>query len=325
MNILIAGGSGQVGTILVRSFQADGHQVSVLSRKVHAMPYRTVAWNARTLGDWTNEIEKADVVINLAGRSVNCRYNSKNRKEILESRVHSTRIIGESIAQTSNPPRLWLQMSTATIYAHRFDAPNDEFMGVIGGNEPDVPETWRFSIEVAKEWERAVDEAVTPQTRKIKMRSAMVMSPDAGGIFDTLLTLVKRRLGGTAGDGKQYVSWIHYEDFVRAVYRLIEDDEMEGVVNLAAPHPVPNSEFMSELRKACGISFGLPATKLMLEIGAIFMKTETELILKSRRVVPKKLLDAGFNFKFETWQEAANALCHNKVGTPIAYQTRKGI
>lgn len=309
MNILIAGGSGQVGTILARSFQADGHQASVLSRKADATPYRTVAWDARTLGDWTNEIEKADVVINLAGRSVNCRYNSKNRKEILESRVDSTRIIGEAIAQASNPPRLWLQMSTATIYAHRFDAPNDEFTGIIGGNELDVPETWRFSIKVAKEWERAVDEAVTPQTRKIKMRSAMVMSPDAGGIFDTLLTLVKRRLGGTAGNGKQYVSWIHYEDFVRAVYWLIENNEMKGVVNLAAPHPVTYSEFMSELRNACGISFGLPATKLMLEIGAVFMKTETELILKSRRVIPKKLLDAGFNFKFETWAKAANALC----------------
>jgi len=201
-------------------------------------------------------------------------------------------------------------MSTATIYAHRFDAPNDEFTGILGGNEPDVPETWRFSIEVAKEWERAVDEAVTPQTRKIKMRSAMVMSPDPGGIFDTLLTLVRRRLGGTAGDGKQFVSWIHYEDFIRAVNWLIEDNEMEDVVNLAAPHPITNSEFMSELRKACGVSFGLPAIKLMLEIGAMFMKTETELILKSRRVVPKKLLDAGFKFKFETWREAAKALCH---------------
>jgi hypothetical protein len=309
MNILIAGGSGQLGTILARTFQADGHQVTVLSRKAVEKPWRVVVWDARTLGDWTIEIESADIVINLAGRSVNCRYNEQNRREIIESRVDSTRIIGEAIAHALNPPRLWLQMSTATIYAHRFDAPNDEYTGILGGSEPNVPETWRFSIEVAKQWERAVDEAITPKTRKIKMRSAMVMSPDAEGVFDTLLTLVKRGLGGRAADGKQYVSWIHHEDFIRAVYWLIENNEMEGVVNIAAPNPLTNAEFMSQLRTAQGVLFGLPATKLMLEIGAVFMKTETELILKSRRVIAKKLMDSGFKFKFETWQKAAINLC----------------
>jgi uncharacterized protein (TIGR01777 family) len=309
MNVLIAGGSGQLGTILARAFQADGHQVTVLSRKAIEKPWRVVAWDARTLGDWTIEIESADIVINLAGRSVNCRYNEQNRREIIESRVDSTRIIGEAIACASNPPRLWLQMSTATIYAHRFDAPNDEYTGILGGSEPNVPETWRFSIEVAKQWEQSVDEAVTPKTRKIKMRSAMVMSPDAEGVFDTLLTLVKRGLGGRASDGKQFVSWIHHEDFVRAVYWLIENNEMEGVVNLAAPNPLTNAEFMSQLRTAQGVLFGLPATKLMLEIGAVFMKTETELILKSRRVIAKKLMDSGFKFKFENWQKTALNLC----------------
>ena len=309
MKIVIAGGSGQLGTILARAFQADNHRITVLSRKVTEKPWRVILWDARTLGDWTDEIENADVVINLAGRSVNCRYNEENRREIIESRVDSTRVIGQAIALAANPPPVWLQMSTATIYAHRFDQPNDEFTGIIGGDEPNVPETWRFSIEVAKAWERAVDEADTPNTRKIKMRSAMVMSPDKEGVFDTLLTLVKRGLGGRASDGRQYVSWIHHADFVRAVYRLIEDKKMEGAVNLAAPNPLPNSDFMSDLRSASGVSFGLPATKLMLEIGAVFMKTETELILKSRRVVPKKLLDAGFDFEFETWQEAAQNLC----------------
>ena len=315
MNIVIAGGSGQLGTILARAFQTDGHQVSVLSRKTAELPWRVIHWDAQTLGAWTKEIDNADVVINLAGRSVNCRYNNQNRREILESRVDSTRIIGKAIAQAANPPRIWLQMSTATIYAHRFDAPNDEFTGILGGNEPDVPETWRFSIEVAKAWEQAVDEAVTPRTKKIKMRSAMVMSPDAGGVFDTLLTLVKRRLGGCAGNGKQYVSWIHHEDFVRAVYRLIENNKIEGVVNLAAPNPLSNSDFMSQLRDAANVSFGLPATNLMLEIGAVFMKTETELILKSRRVVPGKLLNDGFKFKFETWREASQNLCNNSLKT----------
>jgi uncharacterized protein len=309
MKIVIAGGSGQLGTILARAFQSDGHQVTVLSRKVAEKPWRVVLWDAESLGTWSDELENADVVVNLAGRSVNCRYNDKNRREIIESRVNSTRVVGEAIARAANPPPVWLQMSTATIYAHRFDAPNDEFTGIIGGKEPDVPETWRFSIEVAKAWERAVDEADTPRTRRVKMRSAMVMSPDKEGVFDTLLTLVKRRLGGRAGDGRQFVSWIHHEDFVRAVYWLINDEKMEDAVNLAAPNPLTNSEFMSQLREASGTSFGLPATKLMLEIGAVFMRTETELILKSRRVVPKKLSDAGFNFKFETWQKAARDLC----------------
>jgi uncharacterized protein len=309
MKIVIAGGTGQVGTILSRAFHADKHQVIVLSRKPFNAPWRTVAWDAQTLGAWGEEIENSDVVINLAGRSVNCRYNEKNRQEIIESRVKSTRIVGEAIAQASTPPPVWLQMSTATIYAHRYDAPNDEHTGVLGGDEPDAPDTWRFSINVAKEWERAVDEAPVPHTRKVKMRSAVVMSPDAGGIFDTLLTLVRRGLGGSSGDGRQYVSWIHYQDFVRAVYWLIEHQDMKEAVNLAAPHPLPNAEFMKDLREAWGIRLGLPATKLMLEIGAVFMKTETELILKSRRVIPQKLLDAGFKFHFEIWQDAARDLC----------------
>jgi hypothetical protein len=294
---------------LSRAFQADGHNVTVLSRMNFAAPFRVVRWDAKTLGAWKNEIENADAVINLAGRSVNCRYNEKNRREMMDSRVDSTRVIGKAIEQAANPPRLWLQMSTATIYAHRFDAPNDEFTGILGGNEPDAPETWQFSIEIAKHWEKAVDEAFTPHTRKVKMRSAMVMSPDKNGVFDTLLRLVKLGLGGRAGNGKQFVSWIHFEDFVRVIYWLIENDEIKDAVNIAAPYPVPNEEFMSSLREAQNVPFGLSSTKLMLEIGAFFMRTETELILKSRRVVPKKLLDSGFKFKFETWQEAAVDLC----------------
>ena len=310
MKIVIAGGSGQIGTILARSLRADGHQLTVLSRKNRdAAPWRVVVWDGKSHGDWAEELENAHVVINLAGRSVNCRYNDETRREILDSRLDSTRVIGEAIANAPNPPRVWLQMSTATVYAHRFDAPNDEFTGILGGDEPDLPDAWRFSTEVARQWEQAADEAVTPRTRKIKMRSAMVMSPDKGGVFDTLLALVKYRLGGRAGDGRQYVSWIHYEDFLRAVYRLMEDRKMEGVINLAAPNPVTNSEFMSQLRRAAGVRLGLPASKLMLEIGAWLMRTETELILKSRRVVPQKLLDAGFHFKFENWQEAARNLC----------------
>jgi uncharacterized protein (TIGR01777 family) len=262
--------------------------------------------DAGRLGD---EIEGADVVINLAGRSVNCRYNARNRRDILESRVESTRVLGEAIARASRPPAVWLQMSTATIYAHRFDAANDEATGIVGGLEADTPDTWRFSIDVATAWERALDEAATPGTRKVKLRSAMMMSPDRGGVFDVLLRLVRLGLGGAAGEGRQYVSWIHDRDFVRAISWLIEHDDMEGAVNLAAPHPVPNAEFMRALRQAWGMPVGLPATTWMLEIGAFLMRTESELILKSRRVVPGRLLGGGFTFAFPHWAEAARDLC----------------
>jgi uncharacterized protein (TIGR01777 family) len=309
MKIVIPGGSGQVGTILARAFQRDGHEVVILSRAPGREPWRVAVWDARTLGDWARELEGADVLINLAGRSVNCRYNAENRREILESRVDSTRVLGEAVARAASPPRVWLQASTATIYAHRYDAPNDEATGILGGTEPDVPEVWRFSIEVAKAWERALDEAPAPGTRKVKLRSAMVMSPDHGGVFDTLLGLVRRGLGGRSGDGRQYVSWVHHEDFVRSVRWLIDHDGFEGVVNISAPNPLPNAEFMRALREAWGISFGLPATKWMLEAGALVLKTETELVLKSRRVVPGRLLQEGFSFELPTWPEAARDLC----------------
>jgi uncharacterized protein (TIGR01777 family) len=309
MKVVMPGGSGQVGTILAHAFHQAGHEVVVLSRRPAKAAWRLVEWDAQTLGDWTTVIEGADVVINLAGHNVNCRYNDRNRRLIKESRVKSTRVLGDAIARASCPPRVWLQASTATIYAHRYDAPNDEATGVLGGSEPDA---WRFSIDVATAWESELNESAAPYTRKVLMRSAMTMSPDRGGVFDTLLTLVKCGLGGSASDGRQYVSWIHDQDFVRAVYWLIEHDELEGPVNVAAPNPIPNSQFMSMLRSAAGVSFGLSATPLTLEVGAFFLRTETELILKSRRVIPGKLLRSKFIFQFPTWAEAAQDLCRRR-------------
>ncbi|HZH32330.1 MAG TPA: TIGR01777 family oxidoreductase [Pyrinomonadaceae bacterium] len=309
MKIVLPGGTGQVGTVLARAFREGGHEVVIFSRRPRSAPWRVVAWDAETVGDWAAEFEGADAVINLAGRSVNCRYNEANRRAIMESRVNSARVVGEAIARAERPPRVWLQMSTATIYAHRFDAPNEEATGRLGGTEPDAPDSWRFSIDVATAWERAVDEARAPQTRKVKMRAAVILSPDAGGVFDTLLRLVRYGLGGQSGNGRQYVSWIHDADFVRAVLWLIEHDELAGAINLAAPNPLPNAEFMRGLREAWGIRFGAPATRLMLEAGAFFLRSETELILKSRRVVPRTLLESGFEFNFPLWPEAARDLC----------------
>jgi uncharacterized protein (TIGR01777 family) len=309
MRIVIPGGSGQVGTVLARAFHGDGHDVVVLSRHRAVRPWRVTAWDGETLGEWQREIEGAEVVINLAGRSVNCRYTEANRQAILESRILSTSVVGEAIAGARRPPRVWLQASTATIYAHRYDRANDEHSGILGGGERAVPSSWRFSIEVARAWERAFDAAVTRRTRKVALRSAMILSPDAGGVFDTLVGLVRRGLGGSAGDGRQYMSWIHDQDFVAAVRWLIDRDDVDGIVNVASPNPLPNAEFMRLLRDAWGAPFGLRTQEWMLEIGAIFMRTETELILKSRRVVPARLLEHGFTFAFPHWKPAAEDLC----------------
>ena len=309
LKVVIPGGSGQVGTILARALHGDGHDVVVLARRPQTRPWRVVGWDGETLGPWSTDVDGSDVVINLAGRSVNCRYTPAHRQEILDSRVKSTRAVGAAIAQARRPPRVWLQASTATIYAHRFDAPNDEASGLIGGQEPGAPSAWSFSIDVAHAWERALEEAVTPGTRKVALRSAMTMSPDPGGIFDALLMLVRRGLGGSAGDGRQFMSWIHFEDFIRATRWLIDHDEIAGAVNVAAPNPVPNEEFMRVLREASGTRLALPASRWMLEIGAVFMRSETELILKSRRVVPGRLLQGGFTFNYPTWAAAARDLC----------------
>lgn len=260
-------------------------------------------WDGASLGPWTSEIDGADVVINLAGRSVNCRYTDENLRQMMDSRVDSTRVVGEAIASTKAPPATWLQMSTATIYAHRFDAANDEATGIIGGDEPDVPDYWGYSVEIAKRWEQTLADADTPATRRVALRTAMMMSHDRDGIFDVLLSIVRRGLGGTAGNGRQYVSWIHDRDFLAAIDHLIASD-IDGAVNVSSPGPLPYRDFMKAIRDAWGTKIGLPATKWMLEIGALFMRTDTELVLKSRRVVPGRLLDAGLEFRFTDWQSA---------------------
>jgi uncharacterized protein (TIGR01777 family) len=309
VKVVIPGGSGQVGSILARALQRDGHEVVVLSRSAPPGPWRAVPWDGETVGDWAGELDGADVLINLAGRNVNCRYHAANRRAILDSRLKSTAALGLAIARAKRPPSVWLQASTATIYAHRYDAPHDEAAGILGGDEPGAPDTWRFSTDVAKAWERAALDAPAPGTRRVMLRTAMVMSPDRGGVFDVLLGLVRRGLGGRAGDGRQYVSWIHDEDLVHAVQLLIDRKDMSGAVNVCAPGPLPNSAFMRELREAWGTRVGLPAAAWMLEAGAVFLRTETELVLKSRRVVPGRLLGSGFAFRFPHWREAARDLC----------------
>ena len=325
MKIILPGGSGQVGTILARHLHSQGHDVLVLSRtpkdRQKPTPWRTTHWDALTLNpQWTNELEGADAVIHLSGRTVNCRYTPENRRQIYDSRIIPTRLLGEAIAATHNPPRIWMNASTSTIYRHALDRPQDEFTGDLGrrtGGPPTaeqagLPETWSFSVDVAHKWEEAFHATPTPNTRKITLRSSMVMSPDPGGVFSVLSGLTRAGLGGTEGPGTQFVSWMHDQDYALATDLLLAHpeiaEETAGIVNMTAPGPLPNRELMHELRRAWRVPIGLPTTSWMLEIGAVFLRTETELILKSRRVVPAVLLKHGFQFRFPSWPEAADDL-----------------
>jgi hypothetical protein len=308
MKIIIPGGSGQVGTILARHFHAQGHAVTVLSRDPPPMPWRVVAWDGATPGPWIDDLSQSDVCINLSGRSVNCRYNAANRRIIHDSRVQNTLLLGQVLASLKPVPWLWVNASTATIYRHSLDKAMNEADGELGGDEPGAPDTWNFSIRVAKDWEEAFFSIPTPLTRKIAIRSAVTLSPDPGGIFDVLLGLVRRGLGGRQGPGTQFVSWIHEADFVRAMDLLIAREDLSGIVNLASPNPLPNREFMRALREACGIRFGLPSPSWLIEIGTFLMRTESELVLKSRRVVPGRLSNYGFEFLFPDWPSAARDL-----------------
>jgi uncharacterized protein len=319
VKIVLPGGSGHVGSLLSRELVARGHEVVVLSRgaRPREATTRWLRWDGRTTGPWAAEIDGADAVINLAGRSVNCRYTPANLREMMDSRVESTRVVGEAIAAAARPPRVWLQMSTATIYAHRFDAPNDEPSGVIGGDEPGVPRYWSFSVEIAKAWEAAQRDARTPDTRRVALRTAMVMSPAPGGVFHALRRMARLGLGGPVAGGRQFVSWLHDRDFVRTITFLLDREDLTGPVNLAAPDPRPYGDLMRTLRRAVGVPLGLPATRWMAELGALVIRSDTELLLKSRRVVPTRLLDAGFTFDHPRWPEAAAELAHRRpAGRP---------
>ena len=308
LRIVIPGGSGLVGRMLARHFQRRGDQVIVLTRSPHAAEWQTVHWDAQTPGLWTQYLEGADVCINLTGRNVNCRYTPDNRMEIYNSRIVSTQLLGEVIGSLQNPPRVWLNASTATIYRHALDRPLDEKTGELGGREPGAPDTWNFSIRVARDWETTFFKANTPRTRKVAMRSAITFSPVPGNAFAVLSNLVRTGFGGKQGNGRQRVSWIHEDDFARAVEFLIAREDLEGPVNIASPNPERNREFMEILREAWEMPNGLPAPAPLLELGALLMRTETELVLKSRFVIPTRLIDAGFTFEFPYWARAAEDL-----------------
>ena len=304
MRIVMPGGTGQIGTFLDRWLTDRGHQVLVIGRGVSDPSLR---WDGRAQGAWSEVIDGADAVINLTGRSVNCRYHWRNLNEMMRSRIDSTLAVGQAIAAAEHPPAVWLQASTATIYAHTLGAPNTEGAGTLGGLEPDVPPYWAHSVAIARSWELALASIDTPRTRRTALRTGFTMSPDPGGVFDVLMWVVNRGLGGPFCGGSQFVSWIVDEDLARAVEFLLAH-ELDGPVNLTAPNPLPNRAFMAQLRRHAGVAVGLPVTPWMAEVGAAMLRTDTELMRKSRRVVPERLLHAGFQFRWPTWDAAAASL-----------------
>jgi len=298
--IVIAGGSGFLGRILENHFIMAGEQVTILTRdRVFSRNKPSwVAWDGKNSGTWVTALEGADVLINLSGKSVDCRYSAKNKAEIYSSRLDATGALGKAITNCKTPPKLWINAASATIYAHSLQGPNSESTGIIGSG---------FSVDVCQRWEAEFNRWDTPDTRKVLLRIAIVLGRN-GGVMRPLRNLVRFGLGGAQGDGTQYMSWIHEDDLVGIIEYIMENQHLKGVFNTTAPFPLSNKEVMQAFRASMNIGFGLPTPKWALEIGAVLINTETELVLKSRWVVPQRLHDEGYRFKYCHIEEAIRNL-----------------
>jgi len=294
--IVITGGTGFLGEYLTSYFIKEGYHIYIISRskKANLEHITYLQWDGKSQGEWSKHIENAEAIINFAGKSVNCRYTETNKRIILESRVNATKAIGEAIQNAKHPPKVWLNGGSATIYRYSEDMDMTEADGELGNN---------FSVDVCKAWEATFDEYVTPNTRKVFMRISIVLGKD-GGVIPVLKRLIKFGLGGKQGHGRQRVSWLHVHDFARMVEWLMANDSFNGKVNCVSPNHVSNSEFMKAIRSIYNISIGLPQPKWLLKMGAVMIGTETELILKSRKVVPDRLLKSGFVFEYPLLDKA---------------------
>lgn len=306
--IIIAGGTGFIGQEMTKYFNHE-NEVIILTRqiqneKTNRNNYTSltsgdlenthfVKWDGKTVGQWKNDLEGADLVINLAGKTVNCRYNEKNKKEIFDSRTDSVKAIGSAIRECKKPPLLWINASSATIYRHATDKPQDEYTGEFHDD---------FSVQVCKLWEKTFFEQDTPSTRKIALRMAITIGP--GGILIPYFNLLKFGLGGKQASGKQMYSWVHIEDTCRMIEWVFGKNEMNGIYNCCSPNPVTNEAFMKIFRRITGHKFGMPAFEWMLRMGAPIIGTEVELVLKSRWVLPTKILQSGFEFKYPKLADA---------------------
>jgi uncharacterized protein (TIGR01777 family) len=296
--IVLAGGNGYLGRVLADYYKDKANEVIVLSRKplMQNGNIKTVIWDGRTESDWVNELADADLLVNLCGKNVNCRYTPANRQEIIASRLIPTTLLGKVINTMVAPPKLWINITSATIYRHAEDRPQDEIDGEIG---------YGFSIDVCKQWEQTFFETDTPGTRKVALRMGIVLGR-SDSAFPLLFNLVKLGLGGKQGNGQQYMSWVHEHDAAKCTEFLLQHNELDGCINCTAPVPIKNHEFMAAIRRAWGMPFGLPTPAWLLSIGAAIIGTEPELALKSRWVLPKRLTDAGYQFTFTHAAHAVN-------------------
>jgi uncharacterized protein (TIGR01777 family) len=303
--VVLAGGNGYLGNVLAAYYKNICHQLVILSRNPAATVgnVSTILWDGESEGSWERALDGADMLINLCGKNVNCRYTEKNKKAIVQSRVIPTDLLGRAIHKLTHPPKLWVNVTSATIYRHAEDQPQDELTGEIGHG---------FSVDVCKQWEQTFFDAKTPGTRKVALRMGIVLGRN-DGVFPRLLNLVKLGLGGKQGSGQQQVSWIHEQDVAHITEWVLQHPEMDGIINCTAPQAVMNADLMRVIRKHYGMPFGLPSPRWLLEIGARLIGTETELILKSRWVVPQHLLAAGYAFRFAEIEHAISDIlkCKN--------------
>lgn len=313
--IILAGGSGYLGRVLTEYYKDKADEIIILSR--HAAPWqgnvKTIVWDGRSAGHWAAELVNADMLINLCGKNVNCRYTEKNKAEIFRSRLEPTEILGQVIGNLYEPPKLWINLSSATIYRHAEDRPQDEYTGEHGEG---------FSVDVCEDWEYTFNKFNLPKTRKIALRMGIVLGR-GGSVFPRLLNLVRLGFGGRQGNGRQMVSWLHELDATRCTEFLLNHPDLDGIFNVTAPNPVSNAELMHTLRNCYGAPFGLPAPKWLLDIGAAIIGTETELMLKSRWVLPRRLLEAGFKFKFPDVGKAISNLLN--PAAPIGAPSQKSV
>lgn len=299
--IVITGGSGFLGKSLSRHLSSNGYKVVIVSRHcpVKSGPWIHKNWDGINNGDWSNELEDAYAVVNLAGRSVDCRKTPRNCAEILDSRVNSVKALGKAFERLSSPPKVWIQMSTAHIYG---DPPTELCT-------EDSPFGEGLAPIVGEAWEKAYKEHVPNSVRQVILRTSFVIG-NSGGAFPKLKALAKYGLGGRAGNGKQGISWIHEKDMNELMQQCIEDNRYNGTYVATAPEPVSYAAFMKSLRNALRSSIGLPAPAWLIRLGAKFiLRTDPELILLGRYCKSTRLEEEGFRFKFPNINEALKDLC----------------
>jgi uncharacterized protein (TIGR01777 family) len=297
--IIIAGGDGFLGSKLSTHLLHKGHEVIILSRhksgKQHK--YQYVNWDGKTLGPWADELNGCEAIINLSGRSLNTSFTKKHKKEILDSRINTTNIIGQAIANAETPPKTWINGSAMGIYGSR----NDEKL------TEEAKAGQGFIAKVCQKWEQSLFETHVPNTRKVAIRTALVLDSKEG-FLKPLITLTKLGMGGKAGTGKQFMPWIHVNDWVHLIDYMLFSSHLSGPVNAVAPNAVTNKDFMKALRKALNIPIGIPQPAILIQLGGKIIGTEAELILTGQNAYPQNALQQGFVFEHQQIQETLNHL-----------------